>query len=164
VADALLTYDANRNSRNGNGHGNGNGNGDGVGSHDLGSGGKRTFHNAHGCMYKEFLNCQPLNSKGTEGAVELAHWFKKMEIVFHISNCTVECQVKYATCTLLGGTLSWWNSHVRSVRHDEDFEMSWKSLMKMMTEAYCPRSEIKKLEIELWNLTVKGTDVVNYIQ
>ncbi|GJT07488.1 hypothetical protein Tco_0841950 [Tanacetum coccineum] len=32
----------------------------------------------------------------------------------------------------------------------------------MMTEANCPRSEIKKLEIELWNLTVKGTDVVSY--
>ncbi|GJX15580.1 hypothetical protein Tco_0216412 [Tanacetum coccineum] len=39
-----------------------------------------------------------------------------------------------------------------------------KSLMKMMTEAYCPRSEIKKLEIELWNLTVKGTDFVSYTQ
>ncbi|GKB92488.1 hypothetical protein Tco_0964760 [Tanacetum coccineum] len=33
--------------------------------------------------------------------------------------------------------------------------MSWSSLMKMMTEAYCPMSEIKKLKIELWNLTVK---------
>nr|GEX83214.1 reverse transcriptase domain-containing protein [Tanacetum cinerariifolium] len=30
----------------------------------------------------------------------------------------------------------------------------------MVTEAYCPRNEIKKLEIELWNSTVKGTDVV----
>ncbi|GKA31052.1 putative reverse transcriptase domain-containing protein [Tanacetum coccineum] len=29
----------------------------------------------------------------------------------------------------------------------------------MMTVKYCPRGEIKKLEIELWNLKVKGTDV-----
>ncbi|GKD86674.1 hypothetical protein Tco_1357828, partial [Tanacetum coccineum] len=83
---------------------------------------------------------------GTEGAVGLAHWFEKMESVFYISNYAVECQVKYATCTFLSGALTWWNSHVRNVGHDAAYEMSWKSLMKMMTEAYCPRNEIQKLE------------------
>ncbi|GKB66077.1 hypothetical protein Tco_0927489, partial [Tanacetum coccineum] len=34
----------------------------------------------------------------------------------------------------------------------------------MMTVKYCPRSEIKKLEIEIWNLKVKGIDVVGYTQ
>nr|GEZ17763.1 retrovirus-related Pol polyprotein from transposon TNT 1-94 [Tanacetum cinerariifolium] len=34
----------------------------------------------------------------------------------------------------------------------------------MMTDWYCPRSEIKKLEIEIWNVKVKGTDVVSYTQ
>ncbi|GKE34684.1 reverse transcriptase domain-containing protein [Tanacetum coccineum] len=34
----------------------------------------------------------------------------------------------------------------------------------MMAAKYCPRSEIKKLEIEIWNLKVKGTDVVSYTQ
>ncbi|GJZ88198.1 putative reverse transcriptase domain-containing protein [Tanacetum coccineum] len=34
----------------------------------------------------------------------------------------------------------------------------------MMTDKYCPRGEIKKLEIELWNLKVKGTDVEIYNQ
>ncbi|GJW24181.1 reverse transcriptase domain-containing protein [Tanacetum coccineum] len=29
---------------------------------------------------------------------------------------------------------------------------------------YCPRNEIKKLEAELWNLKVKGTDVTGYNQ
>ncbi|GJT88927.1 reverse transcriptase domain-containing protein [Tanacetum coccineum] len=33
------------------------------------------------------------------------------------------------------------------------------TLKKMMTNKYCPRSEIKKLEIEIWNLKVKGTGV-----
>ncbi|GJT70039.1 putative reverse transcriptase domain-containing protein [Tanacetum coccineum] len=32
----------------------------------------------------------------------------------------------------------------------------------MMTVKYCPRGEIKKLEINLWNLKVKGTDVASY--
>nr|GEV74431.1 hypothetical protein [Tanacetum cinerariifolium] len=42
--------------------------------------------------------------------------------------------------------------------------MPWKTLKNKMTAKYCPRGEIKKLEIELWNLKVKGTDVVNYTQ
>ncbi|GKA88371.1 hypothetical protein Tco_0810135 [Tanacetum coccineum] len=108
-----------------------------------------SMHYPTECTYKELLNCQPLNIKGTEGAVRLANWFEKMESVFHISSSTVECQVKYATCTLLGGALTWWKSHVRTVGHDEAYGTSWKSLMKMMTEAYCLRNEIQKLENEL---------------
>nr|GEX40676.1 hypothetical protein [Tanacetum cinerariifolium] len=36
--------------------------------------------------------------------------------------------------------------------------MPWKTLMKMMTDKYCPRNEIKKLKMELWDLKrVKGS-------
>ncbi|GJV69284.1 retrovirus-related pol polyprotein from transposon 17.6 [Tanacetum coccineum] len=56
------------------------------------------------------------------------------------------------------------NSHVKNVGHDAAYGMSWKALKKMMTDKYCPRSEIKKLEIKIWNLKVKGTDVVSYTQ
>nr|GFC80806.1 hypothetical protein [Tanacetum cinerariifolium] len=42
--------------------------------------------------------------------------------------------------------------------------MSWKTLMKMMTDKYCPRNEIRKLERELWELKVKGTDLSSYTQ
>ncbi|GKD88313.1 reverse transcriptase domain-containing protein [Tanacetum coccineum] len=87
-----------------------------------------------------------------------------MKSVFHISNCAVENQVKFATCTLLGATLTWWNSHVKTVGHDAAYGMPWKTLMKMMTVKYCLRSEIKKLKIEIWNLKVKGTDAVGYTQ
>ncbi|GKD48530.1 putative reverse transcriptase domain-containing protein, partial [Tanacetum coccineum] len=40
--------------------------------------------------------------------------------------------------------------------------MPWAALKKMMTDKYCPRGEIKKIETEMWNLKVKGTDVVTY--
>nr|GFA93120.1 hypothetical protein [Tanacetum cinerariifolium] len=33
---------------------------------------------------------------------------------------------------------------------------------QMMTAKYCPRGEIKKLEVKLWNLKVKGTDITSY--
>ncbi|GKF88747.1 reverse transcriptase domain-containing protein, partial [Tanacetum coccineum] len=98
------------------------------------------------------------------GVVGLTQWFKKMESVFHISNYTVACQIKFATCTFQGNALTWWNSHVKTVSHEVAYGMTCKTLKKMMTNKYFPRGEIKKLEIELWNLKVKGTDVVSYNQ
>ncbi|GJV52050.1 retrotransposon protein, putative, ty1-copia subclass [Tanacetum coccineum] len=53
--------------------------------------------------------------------------------------------LKYATCSLLGGALTRWNSYVRTVGHEAAYEMTWNSLIKMMTETYCLRSEIKKM-------------------
>ncbi|GKA27348.1 putative reverse transcriptase domain-containing protein [Tanacetum coccineum] len=151
IATALAEYEANR------------GSGNSDDSHDSGSG-RRTERAAHKCTYNDFLKCQPLNFKGTEGVVGLTQWFEKMEYVFHISKCTVACQIKFATCTLKGNALTWWNSHVKTISHEVAYGMTWKTLKKMMTDKYCPRGEIKKLEIELWNLKVKGTDVVSYNQ
>ncbi|GJT31268.1 hypothetical protein Tco_0911543 [Tanacetum coccineum] len=44
----------------------------------------------------------------------------------------------------------------REFGHDSAYGMPWKTLMKMMTDKYCPRNEINKLEIEILNLNVKG--------
>ncbi|GKD20848.1 hypothetical protein Tco_1222551 [Tanacetum coccineum] len=79
----------------------------------------------------------------------LTQWFENIEYVFYISNCTVACQIKFTTCTLLGNALTWQNSHVKMVGHDATYGMTWKTLTKMMTDKYFPRSEIKKLEIEI---------------
>nr|GEU65064.1 putative reverse transcriptase domain-containing protein [Tanacetum cinerariifolium] len=65
---------------------------------------------------------------------------------------------------LLENALTWWNSHVKTVSHEVAYEMTWKALKNMMTNKYCLRGEIKKLEIKLWNLKVKGTDVMSYNQ
>nr|GFC06933.1 hypothetical protein [Tanacetum cinerariifolium] len=102
--------------------------------------------------YPDFLKCQPLNFKGNEGVVGLTQWFEKIESVFNISNCTAVCQVKYATCTLQGVALTWWNSHVKTVTLEVAQALPWKTLKKMMTDKYCPRGEIKKLETEMWEL------------
>nr|GEZ74789.1 hypothetical protein [Tanacetum cinerariifolium] len=42
--------------------------------------------------------------------------------------------------------------------------MKWAGLMKLMTEVYCPRNEVQKMETKLWNLAVKGNDLTAYIQ
>ncbi|GKD56017.1 hypothetical protein Tco_1289404 [Tanacetum coccineum] len=74
---------------------------------------------------------------------------REMETMFRISNYTVENQIKFATCTLLGSALTWWNSHVRTVGHDVAYAMTWTNLKRMMTDKYYPRGEIKKLEVEM---------------
>ncbi|GKC88101.1 hypothetical protein Tco_1148750 [Tanacetum coccineum] len=96
VAEALKAYD-------GNGNGNPNVNTGGI------------VPVAGECTYQDFMKCQPLNFKGTEGVVGLTRWFEKIETVFHISNCPQKYQVK-------------------TVGTDAAYAMTWKALMKLMTE------------------------------
>ncbi|GJS75295.1 putative reverse transcriptase domain-containing protein [Tanacetum coccineum] len=145
----------------GNGNG-GNGNGNRNGNHGMNYGGFMPV--ARECTFQDFLKCKPQNFSGTEGVVRLTHWFEKMETVFNISNCPLKYQVKYATCTLQDSALTWWNSHKRTIGVEAAYTMNWVELMKLMTEVYCPRNEIQKMETELWNLTVKGNDLTAYTQ
>ncbi|GKA84384.1 hypothetical protein Tco_0805979, partial [Tanacetum coccineum] len=73
VVDALVDYESNKSS------------GNGDDSHDSRSGERRTVPAARECTYSDFLKCQPLNFKGTEGVVGLTQWFEKMESIFHIT-------------------------------------------------------------------------------
>ncbi|GJS05289.1 putative reverse transcriptase domain-containing protein [Tanacetum coccineum] len=120
--------DGNGNGGNRNG---GNGNGRNENTNENGRGDRPVYRE---CTYQDFMKCQPLNFKGTEGVVGLTRWFEKMETVFHISNCPEKYQVKYATCTLLNSAFTWWNSHKRTVGTEAAFAMSWKELMKLMAE------------------------------
>ncbi|GKC46767.1 reverse transcriptase domain-containing protein [Tanacetum coccineum] len=86
-------------------------------SHTSGTGVRRNERAVRECTYQDFMKCQPLFFRGTEGVVDLTQWFERMETVFRISN-NVENQKKFAL----------------------------------------------KIEAELWNLKVKGTDVVAYNQ
>ncbi|GJZ57577.1 putative reverse transcriptase domain-containing protein, partial [Tanacetum coccineum] len=142
----------NRNGGNGNGgngnEGNGeNENGNRNGNHGMNYGGFMPV--ARECTFQDFLKCKPHNFSGTKGVVRLTCWFKKMETVFNISNCPSKYQVKYATCTLHDSALTWWNSHKRTIGVDAAYAMNWAGLMRLMTEVYCPRNEIQKMETEL---------------
>nr|GEV44057.1 reverse transcriptase domain-containing protein [Tanacetum cinerariifolium] len=133
-------------------------------SHSSEGGPTRLVQSVRACSYFDFMKCQPLNFRGTKGVAGLSRWFEKMESVFHISSCGSENQVKFATYTLLDATLTWWNGHLRTLGHDAAYVMTWETLKKKMMDKYCPRGEIKKLAIKLWNLKVKGNDVGSYTQ
>nr|GEX00560.1 putative reverse transcriptase domain-containing protein [Tanacetum cinerariifolium] len=48
--------------------------------------------------------------------------------------------------------------------HDAAYAMTWGTLKKKLTDKYCPKGKIKKLEIKLWNLKVRGNNVADYTQ
>ncbi|GJT69318.1 putative reverse transcriptase domain-containing protein [Tanacetum coccineum] len=175
IARQLLILNRNGGNRNRGNKGNGNGgNGGNRGNRNRGNGENRNKNHgmnyggfmpvARECTFQDFLKCKPHNFSGTEGVVGLTRWFEKMETVFNISNCPSKYQVKYATCTLPDNALTWWNSHKRKIGVDAAYAMKWAGLMRLMTEVYCPRNEIQKMETELWNLTVKGNDLTAYTQ
>ncbi|GKE29999.1 reverse transcriptase domain-containing protein, partial [Tanacetum coccineum] len=95
----------------------------------------------------------------TEGAVGLICWFKRTESVFSHSNYTEDCKVKFATGTLTKEALSWWNSFAQPIGIEEAYKIPWSEFKKLLIKKYCPRTEIKKMEDEFYNLTVKGNDL-----
>nr|GEV07256.1 putative reverse transcriptase domain-containing protein [Tanacetum cinerariifolium] len=108
-------------------------------SHSSHEDNRRNVKTARPCFYVDFMKCQPLNFKGIKGVV------------------------KFSTYTLLDAALTWWNSQIRSLGPDA-YSMTWEVLKKKMTDKYCPRGKIKKLEIELWNLKVQRNDVPAYTE
>nr|GEU74290.1 hypothetical protein [Tanacetum cinerariifolium] len=64
----------------------------GDGSHSSEGGTTRPVQSVRACSYFDFIKCQPLNFRRTEGVVGLSRWFKKIKSVFHISGCGSENQ------------------------------------------------------------------------
>ncbi|GJQ96121.1 hypothetical protein Tco_0007260 [Tanacetum coccineum] len=128
VVDALATRDADRSMN-------------GDDSHNSGTSVRRQTPLTRRCTYSDFMKCKPLYFKGTEGVVELTQWFERMKTVFRISNCTVENQIKFATCTLLGSALTWWNAHIRTVGHDVAYNQHFQELALMCARMFPEESD-----------------------
>ncbi|GKC27945.1 hypothetical protein Tco_1035239 [Tanacetum coccineum] len=84
-----------------------------------------------GCTYVTFMKCDPQPFKGTEGAVRLCQWFEKLESNGRIASMGIDA----ANCT------------------------PWTEVRKWITEKFCPQSVLQRLEQELYNLKLKGTDI-----
>ncbi|GJZ47704.1 reverse transcriptase domain-containing protein [Tanacetum coccineum] len=87
------------------------------------------------CSYKEFMSCQPFNFK-----------------------------VKFATGTLTEEALSLWNSFAQPIGIEEAYKIPWSEFKMLLMKKYCPGTEVKKMEDEFYNLTVKGNDLKTYIR
>ncbi|GJS52746.1 reverse transcriptase domain-containing protein [Tanacetum coccineum] len=114
--------------------------------------------------YKEFISCQPFYFNGTEGPVDLIRCFERTKSVFSRSKCAEENKVTFATGTLTDDALSWWNAYAQPIGIDQANRITWTELRRLLTIKYCPRTEVRKMEDELYNLTVKGNDLKTYIR
>nr|GEZ68187.1 hypothetical protein [Tanacetum cinerariifolium] len=81
----------------------------GNNNNDSGIGERRQMTTPRECTYIDFLKCQPMSFQGTEGIV------------------------KFASCTLQGSALTWWNSHMRAVGQEVAYAIPWAALKRMIT-------------------------------
>ncbi|KAD7480526.1 hypothetical protein E3N88_03662 [Mikania micrantha] len=124
--------------------------------------GSETHNNSsRGCTFKTFLSYHPQPYTGSEGAVRLLQWVKRAESIFHMCRCSKEDKVKFATGTLEGQALTWWNSHVQTLSLETANSIPWENFVKMLKEEYCPQNEIKKLE-GFWNHKMEGSEIEQY--
>ncbi|GKE20065.1 putative reverse transcriptase domain-containing protein, partial [Tanacetum coccineum] len=72
--------------------------------------------------------------------------------------------VTFATGTLTDDALSWWNAYAQPIGIDQANKITWTELKRLLTNKYCPRTEVRKMEDELYNMTVKGNDLKPYIR
>nr|GEX53775.1 reverse transcriptase domain-containing protein [Tanacetum cinerariifolium] len=79
-------------------------------------------------------------------------------------NYTKDCKVKFATSTLTEDALSWWNSYAKPIRTEQADKIVWTKLKRLLTNKYCPRTKVKKMEEEFYNLVVKRNDLKTYIR
>nr|GEV85081.1 reverse transcriptase domain-containing protein [Tanacetum cinerariifolium] len=78
--------------------------------------------------------------------------------------CVKENKVTFATGTLTDDALSWWNAYAQPMGIEQANQITLTELKRLLTNKYCSRTEIKKMEEELYNLTVKGNDLKPYVR
>ncbi|GJZ42132.1 hypothetical protein Tco_0589018 [Tanacetum coccineum] len=106
VAAALAERDASRSRDDDNNHGSG-------------TGGRRQVPTQRECTYTDFLKCQLNKIQG------------------HLKESLApDPMVKFASCTLQGSALTWWNPHVRAVGQDVAYTMPWTALKRMIKINY----------------------------
>ncbi|GKB57542.1 putative reverse transcriptase domain-containing protein [Tanacetum coccineum] len=80
-----------------------------------------------------------------EGAVGLCQWFEKQNYVRIVIGRERD-KVKFATTTLQGRALTRWNGRIASMGIDAANGTLWIEMRKWMTEEFCPRSVLQRLE------------------
>ncbi|GJY09403.1 putative reverse transcriptase domain-containing protein [Tanacetum coccineum] len=121
--------------------------------------GQNAAHVVRECTFAGFMKCNPIAFHGTKGAVELRRWFEKTKSVFGISKCDEGKKVKFATATLQGAALTWWNAKVATIGMETVNQMPWTEIKQLMTVEFFPIEEVQRMEHKLWNLKVKEYNI-----
>nr|GEV53867.1 hypothetical protein [Tanacetum cinerariifolium] len=141
--------------------------------------------------YKEFITCQPFYFNGTEGVVGLIRWFERIEsaAIRKLVADSIATALETQTATMAEADNSIREIPIAKSRNYKEFiscqpfyfngtkgvvglicwveqanRITWTELKKLLTNKYCPRTEIKKMEDEFYNLSVKGNDLKTYVR
>ncbi|GJV21710.1 reverse transcriptase domain-containing protein [Tanacetum coccineum] len=101
-----------------------------------------------------------------QGAVDLIRWFERTKLVFSSSKCAEEDRVTFATGKLYtDNALVLYNAHAKPYGKEQANSNHTRTELKtILTNKYCPRTKIKKMEDEFYGLTVNGSDLKTYIR
>ena len=119
-------------------------------------------NNGQGCNYKTFMTCKPMEFYGTEGAIGLLSWFENVESKLSITKCAEGDKVEFSAGLLQGRALTWWNNQLQTRGREAANGLSWEAFKKLLTDEYCRKDEVQKLEAEFWNHLMVGVEVDKY--
>nr|GEW44242.1 putative reverse transcriptase domain-containing protein [Tanacetum cinerariifolium] len=85
-------------------------------------------------------------------------------IRIHVLEARAQIDTVEDTGSSCAAKFRWRTQKACTTCHDAAYSMTWGTLKKKLTDKYCPKGEIKKLKIELWNLKVRGNDAATYTQ
>ncbi|GJU92249.1 reverse transcriptase domain-containing protein [Tanacetum coccineum] len=62
------------------------------------------------------------------------------------------------------GLIRWFERTESPIGIEEAYKIIWSAFKKLLIKKYCPRTEVKKMEDDIYNLTVKGNDLKTYVR
>nr|GEV45761.1 reverse transcriptase domain-containing protein [Tanacetum cinerariifolium] len=87
---------------------------------------------ARECSFTRFMKCGPMQFHGTEGAVGLVRWLKKIENTFEI---------------------------IATLGHEVANGRPWTEVKQMMTDEFCPTEEVQRLEDGLRHFKLRDMNI-----
>nr|GEY16938.1 hypothetical protein [Tanacetum cinerariifolium] len=71
-------------------------------------------------------------------------------------------KVKFATATLHGRALTWWNSQVATLGREVANGRPWTEVKQMITDEFCPTEKVQRLEDKLRHLKLRDMNIAAY--
>ncbi|GJS16510.1 putative reverse transcriptase domain-containing protein [Tanacetum coccineum] len=129
---------------------------------EIGESSGKTSVERHEEQIEEILN--HLDELSLDRIEHIEDKIKGLGQVFSRSKYAEENKVTFATGTLTDDSLSWWNAYAQPMGVDQANQITCTELKRLLTNKYCPRTEVRKMEDELYNLIVKGNDLKPYVR
>nr|GEU29426.1 reverse transcriptase domain-containing protein [Tanacetum cinerariifolium] len=116
-------------------------------------------------IYGESLGTQFISSKISKKnyqATRLDPYHLQLSRIQPLDQLYRGLKVKFPIGTLTEDAFSWWHSYAKPIGIEQADKIAWSELKRLFTNKYCPRTEVKKMEDEFYNLVVKGNDRKTY--